>query len=149
MFIFDVTNGFTESVSLSASGFPAGASVTFNPSTISDDGNVTMTISNFSEASAQMYTVNIAGSSSENKNIDVPFKLFSQITDASMLLISPINNATGISLSEVLRWDSIINASSYDVEIASDQEFTTIVSSGNVSANSYTCLLYTSPSPRD
>ena len=135
---FDFINGFTESVSLSASGFPEGASVTFNPSTISDDGNVTMTISNFSEASAQMYTVNIAGSSSENKNIDLPFKLFSQITDARMLLISPINNATGISLSEVLRWDSIINASSYDVEIASDQEFTTIVSSGNVPTNSYT-----------
>ena len=135
---FDFINGFTESVSLSASGFPEGASVTFNPSTISDDGNVTMTISNFSEALAQMYTVNIAGSSSENKNIDLPFKLFSQITDARMLLISPINNATGISLSEVLRWDSIINASSYDVEIASDQEFTTIVSSGNVPTNSYT-----------
>ena len=134
---FDFINGFKESVSLSASGFPTGASVTFNPSTISDDGNVTMTISNFSEASAQTYTVNIAGSSSENKNIDVPFKLFSQITGAT-ILTSPANSSIGIPLSEVLRWDSIINASSYDVEIASDQEFTTIVSSGNVPTNSYT-----------
>ena len=133
---FDFINGFSESVSLSASGFPSGASVTFNPTSINADGNVTMTISNFNQALAQMYTINVAGSSSINQNIDVSLNLVSQIP-GSTILISPINSATGISLTEVLKWDTDISASSYDVEIALDDEFSTIVSGGNVTTNSY------------
>ncbi len=47
-------------------------------------------------------------------------------------------NATSIGLSEVLMWDADSNATSYDVEIASDSGFSNIVSNGNVSVNSYT-----------
>ena len=133
---FDFINGFSESVSLSASGFPEGASVIFDPTTISADGNVTMTISNLNEASAQMYTMNVSGSSSVNKQIDVQLNVRNSIFTSSNLTL-PVNGASEIGLSPELKWDSDINAANYDVEVASDSNFTNIVSSGNVATNFY------------
>ena len=133
---FDFINGFSESVSLSVSGFPEGASVIFNPTTISADGNVTMTISNLNEASAQMYTMNVSGSSSVNKQIDVQLNVRNSIFTSSNLTL-PVNGASEIGLSPELKWDSDINAANYDVEVASDSNFTNIVSSGNVATNFY------------
>ena len=134
---FDFVNGFSEPVSLSTSGQPTNSSVSFNPSTINDDGNVTMTISNLNGVTPQDYTVNIAGvSSSISQNINVSLSVITQ-SFVSSTLISPTDSAMDISLTENLKWEADRNASSYDVQIATDSDFTTIVSSGNVTTNTY------------
>ena len=135
---FDFVNGFSETVTLSASGEPSGSSVVFNPTTINSDGNVTMTVSSLDNKTANDYLINVLGTSASlNQNIDVALKLttnaFNDIT-----LSSPVNNASDVGLSENLSWEIDTNATSYDVEIATEVAFTNIVSSGNVSTNSYT-----------
>ncbi|WP_299666278.1 reprolysin-like metallopeptidase [uncultured Polaribacter sp.] len=133
----DFINGFSESVSFSTTGQPAGATVLFSPNSINADGSVTMTVSNLDGITAQEYTINIQGNSaSVTQNIDVLL----MVTDSNLgtvTLTSPSNGATDVSLIETLFWEEDTNASSYDVEIASDATFATIVSSGTTSTNSY------------
>ena len=135
---FDFVNGFSETVSLSATGQPSGSSVSFSPNTINADGNVVMTVSNFSGVSAQDYTIVVTGNSTSiNKNLNVPLKITSSVF-GKITLSSPQNNATEVPLSQQLQWVAVTNATSYDVQIATDVNFTNIVSSGNVTTNSYT-----------
>jgi hypothetical protein len=139
---FDITldfvNGFSETVSLSSTGEPAGSTVTFTPTSLNADGTVTMVVSNLDGVTAQSYTINVtASSTSVTRNLDAVLNVYSS-TFASVNLTAPTDGATGVSLTPVLTWDAISNATSYDVEVATDSGFTSIISSGNVTSNSYT-----------
>jgi hypothetical protein len=135
---FDYVNGFTETVTLSSSGEPAGSNVSFSSTTVNADGNVTMTISNFDDQTPQEYEINISAiSASITQTLKVDFRLSSADFD-EIILSSPVDNATNLSLVEELQWNNDSNATSYDVEIATDSEFSNIVSTGNVLVNSYT-----------
>lgn len=135
---FDFVNGFSETTTLSATGLPSGSVANFSPNTINSDGNVTLTISNLNGVSAQDYTIVVqATSASITKNVEVTLKVTSS-EFGKMILVSPQNNAVNAILSQQLQWNLDANATSYDVQIASDINFSTIVSSGNVTTNSYT-----------
>ena len=134
---FDFINDFTETVTLGASGNPTGSLVTFNPTTISADGDIEVTISNLDAKEAKKYDINIVGTAATvTQNIDVALNLQSATFNATSLS-SPANGITNVSLNGILRWDEDENTSSYEVEIASDNGFQTIVSSGNVQENFY------------
>ncbi|MGK0412177.1 MAG: hypothetical protein ACJA1B_000367 [Polaribacter sp.] len=134
---FDFINGFEETVTLSAVANPAGSSITFNPTTISADGDVIVTVSNLDGQEAANYDINVIGTAATvTQNIDVTLNLKSA-TFNPVNLSFPANGATNVSLDEILRWDEDENPSSYEVEIASDTSFNTIFSSGNVERNSY------------
>ncbi|PQJ75905.1 reprolysin-like metallopeptidase [Polaribacter gangjinensis] len=134
----DFVNGFSETVSLSATGQPSGSTVSFNPTTINADGNLVMTVTNLNGVPAQDYTITISGNSNTiNKTLEVTLKITSAIFGKTTLSV-PQNNATEVPLSQQLQWVADTNATSYDVQIATDVTFTNIVSSGNVTTNSYT-----------
>lgn len=134
---FDFINGFTETATLSATGYPVGSSVTFNPTTINSDGNVLVTVSNLEDKEAKNYEITIVGTSATvTQSVRLVLKLQSSIFDV-LSLSSPTNGATNISITEVLSWVEDQNAASYDVEIALDSGFQTIVSSVNVLENSF------------
>jgi hypothetical protein len=134
---FDFVNGFSETTTLSASGLPSGSVANFSPNTINSDGNVTLTISNLNGVLAQDYTISVqATSASITKILELTLKVTSSEFD-NMMLVSPQNNAVNAILSQQLQWNLDANATSYDVQIASDINFSTIVSSGNVTTNSY------------
>lgn len=135
---FDFVNGFNQTVSLSASGQPSGAIVSFSPSTINADGNITMTVSNLNGVAANTYTITVTGTSaSVTQQVTASLKVLSTNFTA-VNLTSPSNGATFVNLSEKLKWDVNTNATSYDVQIASDSNFSSIVSSGTVTTNEYT-----------
>jgi len=134
---FDFINGFTETVTLSAAGNPLGSLVTFNPTTISGDGDVIVTVSNLDAKEAKNYDINIVGTAATvTQDINIAFNLKSA-TFNTVNLSSPANSATNVSVNEILRWSEDENPTSYEVEVASDNTFTTIVSSGIVTRNSY------------
>jgi hypothetical protein len=56
---------------------------------------------------------------------------------STLILTSPINNGVDVERAAVLKWNADVNASNYDVEIATDSGFLAIVSSGNTTTNSY------------
>jgi hypothetical protein len=133
----DFVNGFSESVSLTASGQPSGASVVFSPATVNSDENVVMTVTNLDGATAQMYTINVqATSTTLTKSANVNLNLTEQV--ASLLtLVSPVNGVINTSLTQTLSWNEDSNATSYDIEIASDVNFTNLLYSDNVTVNYY------------
>jgi hypothetical protein len=96
-----------------------------------------MSVSNLNGTTAEDYTINIQGNSSSiNQNIDVLLG----VTAASLgvvTLSSPADGATNASLTETLAWQAEVNASSYVIQVASDAAFTSVVSSGIPTINSY------------
>jgi hypothetical protein len=134
---FDFINGFTETTTLSATGQPTGSKATFDATTINADGNIIVTISDLEGVEAKDYTINVVGTSATvTQNIDLVLKVTSS-TFSALVLSSPLNEATNISLTEVLTWVKDANATSYNVEIASDNDFQNLVSTGNVITNLY------------
>jgi len=133
----DFINGFTEDVTFVASGQPTGSVVAFSPTTLNSDGDVVMSVSNLDGVAEQEYTINIQGNSTSiNQDIDVLLG----ITASSLGVItlsSPEDGATNTSLTETLAWQAEVNASSYVIQVASDAGFTSVVSSGIPTINSY------------
>ncbi|MFK8060578.1 MAG: reprolysin-like metallopeptidase [Polaribacter sp.] len=136
---FDFVNSFSENVTLSAT-LPNdlnGAIVTFSPTSLNADGNVTMNVKNLNGKTSKSYTINVQGTSnSVTNNINVDLNI-TQSSFNQVVLTSPTNGITGHSLKDNLQWVLDANASSYDVEVATDFSFTNIVLSGNVISNSY------------
>ncbi len=132
---FDFVNGFSENVSLSATGQPASATVSFSPSTISADGNVTMNVTGLNGSIAQPYTINILGNSTSiSENIDVQLNVTTSSFDA-LTLTSPANDAVEVDLSTTLSWNADTNASNYDVLVATDSDFINLITSENTTIN--------------
>ena len=134
----DFINGFSENVSFSTTGEPVGSTVNFSPTTINSDGTVTMTISNLNGVAVDSYTIEIiATSNSIIRNINATLNILNA-TFETLNLTSPSNSGTGVALSPTFTWDEISNASSYDIEIATDLGFSSILVNENVTTNSYT-----------
>ncbi|SDR69323.1 Metallo-peptidase family M12B Reprolysin-like [Polaribacter sp. KT25b] len=134
---FDFINGFTEVATLSATGNPSGSTIAFSSSTIDADGTVTLTISNLEGKEAKSYDINVVGTSATvTQNIDLVLNVRSS-TFNSLTLLTPVNDATGVSITETLTWEQDSNASSYDIEVALDAGFSNIISSKNVAENSF------------
>ena len=134
---FDFINGFSEDVSFTTTGLPTGSVVTFNPTVITADGNVTMSVSGLNGVTPQAYTINVKGNSTSiNQNINIQLNVTTS-TFVTSVLTSPANNSTGIGLSTDLKWNEDVNASDYDVQVATDSGFSTIISNVNVSTNLY------------
>ena len=135
---FDFINDYSESVTFSASGQPTGSNVTFSATSVNGDETVTMTVSNLEGVTAQFYPIDIEASSSTiTKNIGLELSVLST-TFSEQTLSSPENNATNLILTETLVWSLDVNASSYDLQVATDALFTNIIVEENTIAALYT-----------
>ncbi len=138
MLNLDFINGFSENVTFTTTGQPSSSVVSFNPNSINADGTVTMQVSNLNGVTAQAYTINIKGNSnSVTQELNVQLNITSTSFGA-LTLTNPVDNATDISLSTDLKWDVGVNATNYDVQVATDSGFSNVISSGTVSTNTYT-----------
>ncbi len=134
---FNFVNGFSENVTFSTTGQPAGSLVEFSPTSINADGNVTMTVSNLDGVAAQSYTIDVtATSTSVTQNVSAGLTVYSS-TFSALNLTFPADGATAAPLVPTFTWDAESNATSYDVEISTDSGFGTIFHSGNATTNSY------------
>ena len=136
----DFVNSFSEAVSFTTTGQPSGTTVSFNPSSISADGTVTMTVNNLDGATAQAYTIIVsAASATVTRTLDMNLTIYESVSVAT--LTTPADgNIDEPSDNITLTWAADSNAASYDVEVAIDNAFATIISSGNVTTNSYNVI---------
>ncbi|WP_299333473.1 T9SS type A sorting domain-containing protein [uncultured Psychroserpens sp.] len=99
--VFDLTfttvSGFNESTTFSATGAPAGATVTFTPGSLSSDGNFTMTIGNLGATAQGVYTITVTGTSSPGNIVEtVDVVLDNSCTE---IVCDTYGSATGLNLS--------------------------------------------------
>ena len=138
-FTYTTFLGFSETTSFTVTNLPAGATATFNPTSATADGTaVQMTVSGLNAVAIGNYTINVeATATTVNKTVDVELNLFSG-TMAATTLTTPADNAVDEAILPTLTWVADANAQEYDVEVASDAGFTTIVESATVTTNMYT-----------
>ncbi len=136
--------GYSGTVTLSALGLPSGATASFVPNPINVPGSSTM-------------TVDVSGTSPGNYPFDV------QGTDGAILHTSPVasNVASNLLPPPALmnppdntiderfvvhyEWEPLIGASSYDLELATDAQFTNVIYTANVTEDHHTGFLTLDP----
>lgn len=128
-FTYNTFLGFSDTTTFSATGLPVGATAIFSPATATADGtSVTLTINGVDNLTSGNYPFTIVGTSgSITSSVDVEFNVF-DTNFTTLNLITPSEGATDISADAALfTWDADINATSYEIEIATDIGFTDIV----------------------
>ncbi len=140
--VYNVTvsqlNNFTASVSLSASGYPAGTTAAFVPNPVTPPGTSVLTIGNTGAAAAGTYSIGITGvGGGITHTTSVQLTLFTMIPPAPVL-VSPADGATGVVLKPTLTWNAATQATSYYLEVATDPAFATVVYNATTTGTSHT-----------
>lgn len=131
-------SGFSGTTTYSASGNPAGTTVSFSPSSISANGTVVMTISNTANATPGFYRIAVTATSGAiSKVTNYYLELFNSVFPA-MSLTSPANLSTGIATTATVSWAANPNASSYDLQLANDATFAVVLNTVNTTSTSFT-----------
>ncbi|MFY7665057.1 reprolysin-like metallopeptidase, partial [Flavobacterium sp.] len=141
---FTVAPGFSETVTFSAVGLPAGATASFSPTTRSTTGTVAVTISGISAVAVGNYNISVRGVSTTS-DISIPLSL--RVFDnniGTISLASPADGAENRTNNLELSWGALTTAASYDVQIATSPDFATLFQSANVIGNTYTATSLTS-----
>lgn len=133
--VYSALGGFNGTTTFSATGNPAGTTVTFQPATMTASGNVTMTVSGLNAAPAGAYTLAVTSTSGA---VTKTMNTYLGVGISPVTLVSPANLATPVTTSPVLTWQAALNATSYDVQVATDAAFANIVASGSTTATSFT-----------
>jgi len=133
--VYNITIGangtFSGNVSLSSSNIPSGANVSFSNTTVNAPGSSLFTISNTGAIAAGTYSINISGTASTGTQTEVITFIVANSSPSATSLLSPANGSTGEATSPTLSWNSDANANTYEIEVALDAGFSTIVESAN------------------
>jgi len=132
-----VFGNFSGNVILSASGFPAGVTPTFNPVTIAAGGSSTVTLVGARLLSPGTYSGTINGLNvATTRSTQVSFGVSAAVSAAPSLL-SPANASTGASIRPTLSWSAPTGATEYRVELANNAGFSPVLETATVTGNSY------------
>lgn len=137
-FTYNTFLGFSGTTTFSATGNPTGTTVTFNPTTANSDNTaVDMTVSGITQAMAGNYTIVVTGTSGGTvRSTNVTLNVFSSSFNI-VTLTSPSNGSVNETSPYNFAWNADANAASYDIEVATDPAFASIMDSQNVLTNSY------------
>ncbi len=139
-FAIDVgsTGGFSQPVTLSLTGAPAGVSSAFSPNPVVPGNGSTLGIGNTGGLGAGSHAMTVNGTATGSGGHSAAINLVVTAPLATAPTLStPANGATGVNLAPLLSWQAIAGAT-FTVEIASDAGFGTIVASqGGLTGNSW------------
>jgi len=130
-FTFSFAESDGQAVQLTAEA-PEGVTVTIDPSNFSNNGNGTVRIvadSNTPLGPQSLVLKAIRGSLEESFSVE--YRIFDSDLQAPAP-ISPPNAATEIGLNTTLVWQEDLNAESYDIELATNQNFSNPILSKSV-----------------
>ena len=124
--------GFTDPVSLSVINKPPGSIVTFNPQIVMPGSNSTLTISNLTGLFGTYTPLVRATSTTGIKDSVFTINLLEPPTIAPTLL-SPGNNSIDAVITPLLDWQTLAGATQYEYQLAYDNLFANLVTSGTTS----------------
>jgi subtilisin-like proprotein convertase family protein len=129
--------GFSSNTVFSVSGNPLGTNATFTPNTLSTSGSVTLNIDNTSNATSGLYLLEVTGTSgATTRTVNLYLNLLNA-TFANVALTSPVNLSFAQTTNLNLTWAIDPSATLYDVQISTNQNFSSIFQSSTVATNSY------------
>ena len=119
--------GFSDPVTLAASGSPAGTTAGFSASPVTPGGASTLTISNTGSAAAGSYAIQVQGTSSTGTKSRTVGLDLSAVAPSAVILSTPADGAVNQPDHPVLTWQAAGAGGTYTVEVASDAAFAGIV----------------------
>ncbi len=135
----NAVGGFVGDVTLSTVGAPGTA--VFTPITSTLNSSSTLIIS---DAAVGSYTVDIIGTGVSTPTLvqtnSVSLNVYSSSANTPALL-SPADAAANVPILPTYRWEAVPEAGSYQIEIATDELFSTIVDSATVTTHGYTSTI--------
>ncbi|MEW5987880.1 MAG: S8 family serine peptidase, partial [Chloroflexota bacterium] len=140
--------GYAYPVDMSLTGNPAGTTATFAPNPVTPPGSTVLTVGNTGAAAAGTYAMTITGTGTDPEtkthSEDVVLNVF-DTTPGGVALVSPADGATNVALAPTYEWDPANQAGTYDLEVASDPGFVTIVYTATVDGTSHTATANLAP----
>jgi hypothetical protein len=128
--------GFTAPVSLVLNGAPAGASVALAPNPVTPGGTATLTLAGTpAPGRYPMSLVASAGAQSRSQPLTLEV---GSATPGVVALTQPVASAFGIDRQPTIGWVAVPEALAYEVEIATDADFSNVVASGRIGGTSFT-----------
>ncbi|MBC8081684.1 MAG: proprotein convertase P-domain-containing protein, partial [Hymenobacter sp.] len=118
--------GFTGTVALSASGLPAGISVSYDNSSPAVGATVQATIASTTATPSGTYTIALTGTSG---TVSQAQQLTFRILPAATVAAEPVSPAAASRVGPRPRftWNAVPNAAAYELQLASDPGFTTVL----------------------
>ncbi len=116
--------GFNQPVNLSVTNLPSGSTATFSPNPVLPGNSATLEISGLITSGNYNLTISgVSGSLSNNNSFSVTVNP----NPSSPSLLSPLNNAVGISTTPSLTWSNIAGATSYEMILAYDTQYEEVI----------------------
>ncbi|MDC6366128.1 MULTISPECIES: reprolysin-like metallopeptidase [Flavobacteriaceae] len=136
-FTYETFGGFSETSTFSAD-VPVGLTAAFSPTQANtNDTSINLTLSNTDNVSPGVYQISvISTSASVTKEVDLSIAV-RDTGFSDVVLLAPTNGEASTSVDARLEWEANELYTSYDVEIADDVGFTSIVESATVPFNFY------------
>ena len=142
-FNLQTKSNFTDTVSLSTINLPAGITATFTLQTLTASGAFGLNLTNLSALLPGVYNFTVKGTSAFDFFETQVTLTISSPAIANVVKTIPADNAFSVALPASFGWIADTNAQSYDIEIATDINFTTIVQSVNTAQNSFISTVLT------
>jgi hypothetical protein len=130
--------GFSNPVTLADYGKPAGTTSSFDNNPVVPTGGSTYTISNTGAATPGSYEIDIVGVSVTATHTATIGLGVNNAVPGAPTLVSPANGATNQPYVPSFSWNAASQAGTYDLEIATDSNFTNVVYNATVSGTSHT-----------
>ncbi len=135
----EATGGYSGNVAFDLTGLPVGVLHSFLPAAISAPGASELLIENTDQLSSGSYPFTISASGSTGtKTLELTLIVASGTPD-KITLSYPTNGESGVSNPPTLSWETLQGVNFYEIQLASDPDFTNILSSiDGINNTSYT-----------
>ncbi|MGB3713689.1 MAG: hypothetical protein WA996_04590 [Candidatus Promineifilaceae bacterium] len=136
--IIGSVSDYNDSVSLSASGNPAGTTASFSNNPVTPPGSSLLTVGNTGAVAAGSYNIEIFGLAPTSTHTTTVGLGVSSTSPGTIALQTPINGAINQPTRPTFTWSAASQGASYEIELATDSGFNDIVDSATVTALRYT-----------
>lgn len=131
------TYGFTGATVFTVAGLSEGSTATVTPGSLNADGLVNLHINTTETTVPGFYTLAVtATSGSTVKSINYYLELFNA-DFGNTVLATPADEAQGQGTIVSLKWEANPNATFYDIQVASDEDFSNVIASGTTNTTAF------------
>lgn len=116
--------GFSDTISFSLGGVPAGAAVEISPAAVAPDETAEVTISGLTSDMAGNYALSLVASADTLiRTVPLSLSVLPGAPTAAVVPVSPLDSTLGVSGQAVLNWSPVQFATQYAVQLASSPAF--------------------------
>jgi hypothetical protein len=137
--VVDVTQAgtFSDPVTLSTAGLPAGVTGGFSTNPVTPPGSTTLTLGSLNQAGVGSFQFDLEGTGGAlDRSVPIDVVL-SDAVPGDPVITAPAEGSLGIPATPTITWNAAAQAAGYELEIAVDEAFTNVVYSATETGTSH------------